>query len=539
MTINISIPDVGQNLHPQITVLGVGGSGGNAVNNMINSNLEGVDFVIANTDAQALQNSSCKKKIQLGAQSTRGLGAGMRPDIGRQAAEETLNEIGQMLDGSHMLFIAAGMGGGTGTGAAPVIAQLAREKGILTVGVVTKPFHFEGSQRMKLADKGLEELQQYVDTLLTIPNQNLFRIANEKTTFADAFKMADDVLYAGVRGVTDLMVQPGLINLDFSDVKTVMSEMGKAMMGTGEASGEGRAIAAAEAAIANPLIDDVSLKGAKGLIINITGGNDITLYEVDEAANRIKQEVDEDANIIYGTTCDDRLEGIVRVSLVATGIEANSFVSAKPLPNNNTISLDNSVYAEKVAFNEETKLSNEEFALDNISSETNSLSENEAISETLNNTIEEDSSEEILTQDSNSSDDEEAIDEQFVLKKDLSSNDLDEALIENHKIEDEIIKNNEPNVDSSEEIKTSVRRLSLFDTLDNQEKKEVSENSEKMEPKIEENINDSIEINEKNHDLDEKKEFSPEESMVEEEFNQDPEDEELLDIPTFLRRQAN
>ena len=538
MTINISIPDVGQNLHPQITVLGVGGSGGNAVNNMINSNLEGVDFVIANTDAQALQNSSCKKKIQLGVQSTRGLGAGMRPDIGRQAAEETLNEIGQMLEGSHMLFIAAGMGGGTGTGAAPVIAQLAREKGILTVGVVTKPFHFEGSQRMKLADKGLEELQQYVDTLLTIPNQNLFRIANEKTTFADAFKMADDVLYAGVRGVTDLMVQPGLINLDFSDVKTVMSEMGKAMMGTGEASGEGRAIAAAEAAIANPLIDDVSLKGAKGLIINITGGNDITLYEVDEAANRIKQEVDEEANIIYGTTCDDRLEGVVRVSLVATGIEANSFVSAKPLPN--TISIDNSVYAEKVDFNEEVKLSNEEVVLDNISTEKKSLPENEAISESLENTIEDASSEEILTQDSISSDDEEILDEQSVLKKYTSSDDLHEELIENHKIEDEVVvENNETNIDSNEEVKTSVRRLSLFDTLDNNEKKDVPENTEKMEPIIEENITDSLEKSEKNYDLNEKKEFSPEESVIEEEFNQDPEDEELLDIPTFLRRQAN
>ena len=541
MTINISIPDVGQNLHPQITVLGVGGSGGNAVNNMINSNLEGVDFVIANTDAQALQNSSCKKKIQLGAQSTRGLGAGMRPDIGRHAAEETLNEISQMLEGSHMLFIAAGMGGGTGTGAAPVIAQLAREKGILTVGVVTKPFHFEGSQRMKLADKGLEELQQYVDTLLTIPNQNLFRIANEKTTFADAFKMADDVLYAGVRGVTDLMVQPGLINLDFSDVKTVMSEMGKAMMGTGEASGEGRAIAAAEAAIANPLIDDVSLKGAKGLIINITGGNDITLYEVDEAANRIKQEVDEEANIIYGTTCDDRLEGVVRVSLVATGIEANSFVSAKPLPSTNTISIDNSVYAEKVDFNAEVKVSNEEVALDNISSETNSLPENVEISETLENTIEKEkaSYEETLTQESISSDDEEILDEQSVLKTEMSSDDLDEELIENHTIEDEVIENNEPNFDSNEEARTSVRRLSLFDTLENQGKKEVSENSEKMEPKIEENINDSNEIDEKNHGLDEKKEFSPEEPIIEEEFNQDVEDEELLDIPTFLRRQAN
>jgi len=542
MTINISIPDVGQNLHPQITVLGVGGSGGNAVNNMINSNLEGVDFVIANTDAQALQNSSCKKKIQLGVQSTRGLGAGMRPDIGKQAAEETLNEIGQMLEGSHMLFIAAGMGGGTGTGAAPVIAQLAREKGILTVGVVTKPFHFEGSQRMKLADKGLDELQQYVDTLLTIPNQNLFRIANEKTTFADAFKMADDVLYAGVRGVTDLMVQPGLINLDFSDVKTVMSEMGKAMMGTGEASGEGRAIAAAEAAIANPLIDDVSLKGAKGLIINITGGNDITLYEVDEAANRIKQEVDEEANIIYGTTCDDRLEGVVRVSLVATGIDASSVLSAKPLTNTNenTISIDNSVYAEKMNVNEEAKFSKEEISFDKIDSETISLSENEAISESLENTIEENgSSAEILTQDSISSDNEETLDEQFVLNKGTSSEDLDEELIGTNKVENEVIENKESIVDSNKEAETSVRRLSLFDTLDHQEKKQVSENTDKMEPIMEENIVDSLENSEKNHDLNENKEFSPEESVIEEEFNQDPEDEELLDIPTFLRRQAN
>jgi cell division protein FtsZ len=344
MTINISLQDVGDNLHPKITVLGVGGSGGNAVNNMINANLEGVDFLIANTDAQALQISECPNKIQLGLNSTRGLGAGMRPDIGKQAAEEAIQEITEKLDGSHMLFVAAGMGGGTGTGAAPVIAKLARERGILTVGVVTKPFHFEGSQRMKLAEKGIEELQQYVDTLLTIPNQNLFRIANEKTTFSDAFKMADDVLYAGVRGVTDLMVQPGMINLDFSDIKTVMSEMGKAMMGTGEASGEGRAVAAAEAAIANPLIDDVSLKGARGLIINITGGKDITLYEVDEAANRIKQEVDEEANIIYGTTCDDRLDGLVRVSIVATGIDSNIGINAKPLETFAPININNDVY---------------------------------------------------------------------------------------------------------------------------------------------------------------------------------------------------
>ena len=347
MTINISIQDVDQNLHPKITVLGVGGSGGNAVNNMITANLEGVDFLIANTDAQALQISSCSNKIQLGLNSTKGLGAGMRPDIGKQAAEEAIEDLNDKLDGSHMLFIAAGMGGGTGTGAAPVIAKLAREKGILTVGVVTKPFHFEGSKRMKLAEEGVKELQQHVDTLLIIPNQNLFRIANEKTTFSDAFKMADDVLYCGVRGVTDLMVQPGMINLDFSDIKTVMSEMGKAMMGTGEASGEGRAIAAAEAAIANPLIDDVSLKGAKGLIINIMGGKDITLYEVDEAANRIRQEVDEDANIIYGTTCDERLEGSVRVSIVATGIDANINSSIATMENYVPLNINNEIYKDE------------------------------------------------------------------------------------------------------------------------------------------------------------------------------------------------
>ncbi len=378
MTINISIPDVGPNLSPQITVLGIGGSGGNAVNNMMNSNLEGVEFLIANTDAQALQISNCKKKIQLGIKSTRGLGAGMRPDVGRKAAEEAIDGISEMLEGSHMLFIAAGMGGGTGTGASPIIAKLAREKGILTVGVVTKPFHFEGTQRMKLAEKGLEELQQYVDTLLVIPNQNLFRIANEKTTFADAFKMADDVLYAGVRGVTDLMVQPGLINLDFSDVKTVMSEMGKAMMGTGEASGEGRSVAAAEAAIANPLIDDVSLKGAKGLIINITGGKDITLYEVDEAANRIKQEVDESANIIYGTTCDDRLEGVVRVSIVATGIDLNSAVSPKPLDSLSSLLIDNSVYQQRSSEEKRDSFNNSDA---DLNSHFNSISEENEIIE--------------------------------------------------------------------------------------------------------------------------------------------------------------
>ncbi|HEY1721853.1 MAG TPA: cell division protein FtsZ [Magnetospirillaceae bacterium] len=311
----------GNETRPRITVIGVGGAGGNAVNNMIAARLEGVEFVVANTDGQALAQSRCDRRIQLGAGVTQGLGAGARPDIGRAAAEETLDEVVGQVAGSNMVFITAGMGGGTGTGAAPVIARAAREHGILTVGVVTKPFHFEGAHRMKLAEQGIEDLSQYVDTLIIIPNQNLFRIANPKTTFAEAFQMADDVLHSGVRGVTDLMVMPGLINLDFADIRTVMSEMGKAMMGTGEAEGEDRAIKAAEAAISNPLLDDVTMKGAKGVLINITGGMDITLFEVDEAAQRVAKEIDSDANIIFGSTFDEAMEGRMRVSVVATGIE--------------------------------------------------------------------------------------------------------------------------------------------------------------------------------------------------------------------------
>ena len=323
MTINLSMPKSDQDLRPQITVVGVGGAGGNAVNNMIRANLEGVKFVVCNTDAQALEQFLGERKIQLGVTITRGLGAGSRPDVGRAAAEEALEEILDHISSSHMVFITAGMGGGTGTGAAPVIAQAARDQGILTVGVVTKPFQFEGTQRMQIAEAGIEELQQYVDTLLIIPNQNLFRVANEKTTFADAFKMADDVLHSGVRGVTDLMVMPGLINLDFADIRTVMSEMGKAMMGTGEAEGDKRALDAAEAAISNPLLDDVTMKGARGVLINITGGNDMTLFEVDEAANRIREEVYSDALIIFGSTFDEALSGKMRVSMVATGIDVD------------------------------------------------------------------------------------------------------------------------------------------------------------------------------------------------------------------------
>ena len=329
MTINLTIPDI-KELKPRITVFGCGGAGGNAVNNMIESGLDGVDFVVANTDAQALALSKAQRIIQLGVGVTEGLGAGSHPEVGRAAAEESWDEINDHLSGSHMVFITAGMGGGTGTGAAPVVARAAREQGILTVGVVTKPFNFEGNRRARLAEDGIDELHRHVDTLIVIPNQNLFRVANEKTTFADAFAMADQVLFSGVACITDLMVKEGLINLDFADVRAVMRGMGKAMMGTGEASGEDRARHAAEAAIANPLLDDVSMHGARGLLISITGGPDLTLYEVDEAASRIREEVDVDANIILGATYDPNLTGTIRVSVVATGTDAAMVQALEP-----------------------------------------------------------------------------------------------------------------------------------------------------------------------------------------------------------------
>jgi cell division protein FtsZ len=322
MAINLTIPEA-QELRPRITVLGVGGAGGNAVNNMIEAGLEGVDFVVANTDAQALAQSKAERKIQLGVNTTEGLGAGAQPEVGRAGAEESMQEIMEHLSGAHMVFIAAGMGGGTGTGAAPVIARAVREAGILTVGVVTKPFALEGDRRMRVAERGIAELQQFVHTLIVIPNQNLFRVANDRTTMSQAFAMADEVLHAGVRGVTDLIVMPGLINLDFADIKSVISEMGKAMMGTGEAEGEERAMRAADMAISNPLLDDVTMKGAKGVLINITGGPDLMLFEVEQAANRIRAEVDPDANIIFGNTILPDMEGRIRVSVVATGIDAD------------------------------------------------------------------------------------------------------------------------------------------------------------------------------------------------------------------------
>jgi cell division protein FtsZ len=334
MAITLQAPDI-RELKPRITVFGVGGAGGNAVNNMIESGLLGCEFVVANTDAQALTSSKAERVIQMGLGVTQGLGAGSHPEVGSAAADEVIDEIRDQLSGAHMCFITAGMGGGTGTGAAPVIARAARDMGILTVGVVTKPFQFEGMRRMRTAEAGIQELQAAVDTLIVIPNQNLFRVANEKTTFADAFAMADQVLYSGVACITDLMVKEGLINLDFADVRAIMRGMGKAMMGTGEASGEKRANRAAEAAIANPLLDDVSMKGARGLLISITGGSDLTLYELDEAATRIREEVDQDANIILGATFDESLDGIIRVSVVATGIEP-ALISANS-PNNPAI----------------------------------------------------------------------------------------------------------------------------------------------------------------------------------------------------------
>jgi cell division protein FtsZ len=330
MALNLTMTSEREELKPRITVFGVGGAGGNAVNNMIDKMLEGVEFVVANTDAQALQQSRAGARIQMGVKATEGLGAGARPSVGAAAAEETIEEIVDHLAGAHMCFITAGMGGGTGTGAAPIIAQAARELGVLTVGVVTKPFQFEGAKRMRQAEEGIESLQKVVDTLIIIPNQNLFRLANERTTFTEAFAMADDVLYQGVKGVTDLMVRPGLINLDFADVRAVMDEMGKAMMGTGEAQGDDRAVQAAEKAIANPLLDEISLNGAKGVLINITGGHDLTLFELDEAANIIREKVDPEANIIVGSTLDTAMEGRIRVSVVATGIDASAANKAEP-----------------------------------------------------------------------------------------------------------------------------------------------------------------------------------------------------------------
>jgi len=557
MTLNIALPDGQTNLRPKITVIGVGGAGGNAVNNMINSNLEGVDFLVANTDAQALENSLCEKKVQLGLESTEGLGAGMRPDIGKISAEESKKDIESKLSGSNMAFIAAGMGGGTGTGAAPIVAKIARERGILTVGVVTKPFDFEGMQRLRIANSGIDELEQYVDTLIVIPNQNLFRIANEKTTFSDAFKMADDVLYAGVRGVTDLMVMPGLINLDFSDVKTVMSEMGKAMMGTGQAEGEKRAVDAAEKAIANPLIDDVSLKGAKGLIINITGGQDLTLYEVDEAANRIREEVDSEANIIFGSTTDDRLEGVMRVSIVATGIQSNSNTSSKPMVSNYT-KIDNSVYGKPSSNLNLSKTNDYNLARKEeiVNEKTNPISEeklmvNEYTSNSNNLEMEpsfQSSNENILNEEDVTYKTEENKPDTLIetgeLNKSIETNEEvnSSAIKPNGNLEDQDKETLSAQIEEDQTIKkTTSSRLSLFDNFEDS-KIPLKKESEKKEPmlNISDNESDGIDMleDEFNQDLEsDSDEIGTKSDEIEEDG--DNKDDELLDIPTFLRRQAN
>lgn len=552
MTIEFTSPELTE-LTPKITVFGVGGAGGNAVNNMVNAALKGVDFVCANTDAQALSLSLAEQKIQLGAELTQGLGAGARPEVGRAAAEETMEAIEEHLEGCHMAFITAGMGGGTGTGAAPMIAQKAREKGILTVGVVTKPFQFEGGRRMSLAEEGISELSKHVDTLIIIPNQNLFRIANERTTFADAFAMADEVLHSGVRGVTDLMMLPGLVNLDFADVRTVMSEMGKAMMGTGEAEGENRALEAAEAAISNPLLDEVSMKGAQGVLINITGGMDLTLFEVDEAANRIRGEVDPEANILVGSALDSSLDGKMRVSVVATGIEASSMPKAdipkKTYSHEKSLEvspvIETQEVAEPEASHEEEKVSEEPLDLvDEVEQEPEELVERmrQDIS-VARESMEGGTLEENISEDR---------DAPFIAPEPA----MPEPSIEEKMVEPEIIADpyNEVDLANSEPREKPRQKLGLFQNLLGN-KKETTVQKEpviKSEPKMKQGDmldfdNSSVtenaeEVKSENETPKLNEEVKPE--IVVSEVSKDPivqetPSEDHLEIPAFLRRQAN
>lgn len=554
MTIEFTSPELTE-LTPKITVFGVGGAGGNAVNNMVNAALKGVDFVCANTDAQALSLSLAEQKIQLGAELTQGLGAGARPEVGRAAAEETMEAIEEHLEGCHMAFITAGMGGGTGTGAAPMIAQKAREKGILTVGVVTKPFQFEGGRRMSLAEDGISELSKHVDTLIIIPNQNLFRIANERTTFADAFAMADEVLHSGVRGVTDLMMLPGLVNLDFADVRTVMSEMGKAMMGTGEAEGENRALEAAEAAISNPLLDEVSMKGAQGVLINITGGMDLTLFEVDEAANRIRGEVDPEANILVGSALDSSLDGKMRVSVVATGIEASSMPKAE---------IPQKTYSHEKA--PEVKQASEIQEVE----DSEVVSEEEIVSEEPLDLVEEVSQEpepeelvERMRQDiseARESMKEEQVEENIAEDRDAPfiapEPAMPEPSIESRMAEPEIIADpyNEAELANSEPREKPRQKLGLFQNLLGNKKEPTVQKEPviKNEPKMKQGdmldfgsgttAENSEEVNMEQETTPVKEEIKPE--IVVSEVSKDPvvqetPSEDHLEIPAFLRRQAN
>ncbi len=539
--LNIAIPDNMQELTPKITVIGVGGAGGNAVNNMIESNLEGVEFVVANTDGQALANSTAKRKIQLGISITQGLGAGSVPEIGKSAAEESIEDILSELNDSNMVFITAGLGGGTGTGAAPVIAKAAKEKGILTVSVVTKPFDFEGSHRKKLAEDGIQEIQKYSDTLIVIPNQNLFRLANEKTGFAEAFGIADNVLHKGVCGVTDLMVKPGMINLDFADIRTVMSQMGKAMMGTGEASGDNRAIEAADTAINNPLLDETSMKGAKAVLINITGGSDMTLFEVDEAANRIRKEIDANANIIFGSALDESLNGSMRVSLVATGISTNEITK-------NENSEVHNLFANKdkqPSLN--NKLSNIDFSKSEVKYQQNEIEEEEKDSsrdELKFNEIHKENS--LVSKDNNGSQNNEDLNQSEVA---LEIKNLDD---ENDNLELNLEDNNQ---EKSKEIFIPKKTIDVSE-IDNTENYSAKLNSLNTEKQDDENsiINRISGFWSKKGSI-QKAKVLKEPSLESKEKIKNPrteneenskeldilsvEDDKVLEIPAFLRRQVN
>ena len=520
MSINISVPPTHE-LKPRITVIGVGGAGCNAVNNMISSHLEGVEFVVSNTDSQSLANSQAQMRVQLGANVTQGLGAGARPEIGRAAADESLDQILEHIDGTHMLFVTAGMGGGTGTGAAPVIAKAARERGILTVGCVTKPFQFEGKNRMRLAEEGINELQESVDTLIVIPNQNLFRVANAQTTFSDAFKMADKVLYSGVRGVTDLMVMPGLINLDFADVRSVMMEMGKAMMGTGDAEGDNRALDAAAAAIANPLLDDVSLAGARGVLVNITGGPDLTLFEVDEIVDHIRQQSDDDVNLIFGASQDDSMHNSIRVSVVATGIDC-----PKKADNVENIISDINVKLEKNNSEERLNIEKNESINnnDNILTEPNdNIDLKEETQQAVN--IQEEIN---ITQESFIPPEPEVIEKEQI-QEEVKIDPFTEAEVLNasSNINEEIRDDIEPQVKQQEGI---IKRFSAKALFGNSSKKnnDIKPSKEELLSNVQDHQSDS--------NLKEKEELSLSQDISMKAADKSS-NEDTLDIPAFLRRQ--
>ena len=547
MSINISVPPTHE-LKPRITVVGVGGAGCNAVNNMISAHLEGVEFLVANTDAQSLANSQAQLRVQLGANVTQGLGAGARPEIGRAAADESLDQLLEHIDGTNMLFVTAGMGGGTGTGAAPVIAQAARERGILTVGCVTKPFQFEGKNRMRLAEEGLRELEKSVDTLIVIPNQNLFRVANAQTTLADSFKMADKVLYSGVRGVTDLMVMPGLINLDFADVRSVMMEMGNAMMGTGDAEGDNRALEAAQAAIENPLLDDIKLQGARGVLINITGGPDLTLFEVDEIVDHIRQLSDEDVNLIFGASQDDSMHNNIRVSVVATGIDNEE--KSDPVDQlKSTIikNVDKNVEENKVP-QEENRVSQEENNVENFS---NTILKTEIPTSNLNteienNILERDVDDQAVLEKKLQTEEEsfippqpEIVNEQDILEeKEIKMDPFTEAEVlnaskptENTKLDDK------PEKESSGLIKRFTTKSFFGSNNKNRQEPTI-----KKESKTEDKMFNKISINKKadsNNIKAEADELSLEKNISVKSNSEKNIDDDVLDIPTFLRRQSD